>query len=426
MGFMDRKGFLRTIAASGAGAMLGGKLLGKTQAAASGAQEGAWKVSNWNEVRSLFPLRKEVCYLNTGGLGPASQPVLDAMAQQNQMQARIGEHFHKYFGEARETAAAFFGVQPSEIAFVRNASEGNSILSSGLSLRKGDEVVFESHAHPGGSFAWMNRQKLDGVKVKVFEPSSVSPEENLDRLFAQVTKRTRVIQVSHVTATTGLIFDIPAIAAEAKRRGIWLHVDGAQSAGMFPFNLRELACDSYATSGHKWLNGPIETGIVYIAAERNDEVDCSHLGAYSDDGYELPTSLEYVDAARRHEYGTRNAASILGLQTALELQTQIGKERIARHGAGLSQLVLQGLQEIDGLEILSPLDPAMRSSILTFRVPGVSCMDLSARLSKEHQFRTRVVTEQDLNGVRASWHVYHQEEDARRYVEAVRATVASF
>lgn len=422
---MDRKRFLRTVAAGGASALAGAKVFGAKLTPQQSAGSSGLAVGNWDEVRALFPLRSEVTYLNTGGLGPASQPVLDAVAEQCQLQGRIGEHYHKLFAGARESAAAFLGAKPNEIAFVRNASEGNSIISSGLKLRKGDEVLFESHAHPGGSFAWMNRQKLDGVKVKIFEPSSRSVEENLERLFAKVTRRTRVIQVSHVTATTGLIFDIPAIAAEAKRRGIWFHVDGAQSAGMFPFDVKDLGCDSYATSGHKWLNGPIETGILYIAAGRNDEVVCSHIGAYSDSAYELPDTLEYAAAATRHEYGTRNAASVVGLEKAIALQEQIGRERIAEHGARLSELVSQGLQEIKGVELLSPIDSAMRSSILTFRVPGVSCMDVSSRLSKEFKFRTRVVTEEDLNGVRASWHVYHQEADALRYVDAVRSTVAS-
>ncbi|EDY81182.1 aminotransferase, class V superfamily [Verrucomicrobiia bacterium DG1235] len=414
-----------TIAASGAGAIVGSNLLGKSDFAASSALSGKWDTESWDQVRSLFRLRSNVTYLNTGGLGPASQPVLDRVFEQSQTQAQIGEHYHNLFAPTRETAAAFFGVKPNEIAFVRNASEGNSVISSGLSLKKGDEVVFESHAHPGGSFAWMNRQKRDGVKVKIFEPSSASSEENLQRLFDKVTKRTRVIQVSHITATTGLIFDISAIAAEARRRGIWFHVDGAQSAGMIPINLKELGCDSYATSGHKWLNGPIETGLVYIAAERNDEVTCSYVGAYSNDEYELPSTFTYVDSAVRHEYGTRNAASVVGLQTAFELQNQIGRQRIADHGASLAQLVLEGLSEVKGLEILSPVDLAMRSSILTFRVPGVDCLTVSRGLSEEHKFRTRVVTERGLNGVRASWHVYHQEADALRYAEAVRSVVAS-
>ncbi|MCH6256867.1 aminotransferase class V-fold PLP-dependent enzyme [Puniceicoccaceae bacterium K14] len=422
---MDRKGFIRAIAASGTGAIVGAKLLGKIDAPASTASSGKWATESWAQVRALFPLRPEVTYLNTGGLGPASQPVLDSVFEQGQTQARVGEHYHKLLGQSRKVAADFFGVNPSEIAFVRNASEGNSVISSGLSLKKGDEVVFESHAHPGGSFAWMNRQKLDGVKVKIFEPSSANSEENLERLFDQVTERTRVIQVSHITATTGLIFDIQAIAAEAKRRGIWFHVDGAQSAGMIPVNLKTLGCDSYSTSGHKWLNGPIETGLIYIDSGRNDEVACSHIGAYSNDAYELPSTLTYVDSAVRHEYGTRNAASAGGLQTALELQTEIGRQKIAEHGARLAQLAMEGVRGTKGLEILSPIDPKMRSSILTFRVADVECSAIYSALSKQHKFRTRVVTERDLNGVRSSWHVYQDEEDVHRFVKAVRSVVAS-
>src|SRR5690606_28201158 len=118
-------------------------------------------------------------------------------------------------------------------------------------LREGDEVILESHAHPGGSFPWLNQEKLRGVCVKVFEPDAFSAAGNLARIESLVTTRTRVVQVSHVTAPTGIVMPVGAIAQFCRERDFWFHVDGAQSAGMFPFSLQGLGCDSFATSGHK-------------------------------------------------------------------------------------------------------------------------------------------------------------------------------
>lgn len=420
---MNRKRFLKSVAIGSAGLAWGRNLQSAEPEAETRPNDGSRDLSDWDAVRRQFPLTSDRVYLNTGGLGPACQPAIDAVQAQTLKQAISGEHFHSLLNKSRQVAARYFGAAPEELCFTRNATEANSIIAAGLQLARGDEVVFESHAHPGGSFPWLNRQKLDGVKVRIFEPSAESPQANLDRLFDQVNARTRVIQVSHITATTGLLFDAPAIAQEARQRGIWFHIDGAQSAGMIPINLQALGCDSYATSGHKWINGPLETGVLLIARDRIDEVACSHIGAYSNDQYELPDLLTYVDTAQRHEYGTRNAASVVGLTAAMELQEAIGRERVAQHGKRLAELARSEIEGLPNVEVLTPRRDDMRGSILTFRVPGMDCVDIYGPLLKNHRLRTRVVTERGLNAVRASWHVYHQDDDVQRFAEGLKTAL---
>ncbi len=381
----------------------------------------ALDLKDWSKVRALFPLTHDRLYFNTGGLGPPSYPVLEAMRDQALRQATTGETHHSLFEEVRATTARFFGANPNEIAFNRNASEGNSIIAAGLELKRGDEVIFESHAHPGGSFPWMVRQKEDGVRVRIFEPDSTRPGNNLERILDLVNERTRVIQISHITAPTGILFDVQAIAREARKRGIWFHIDGAQSAGMIPLNLHETGCDSFATSGHKWLNGPQETGFLYIAEDRLPEVASSHAGAYSDAGYELPDDFSYNPTAQRHEYGTRDAASLLGLERALLLQEQIGRERIASHGKTLAGKARQRLLTVRGLEVLTPEHPDMHNSILTFRLKNKDAKQLAGKLNNIHGLRCRHVSERGLNAVRVSWHVYHQEPDIDRLEAGLRA-----
>lgn len=422
---MNRKDFLKHLVAGGTGLSFLGFLQGceTSEIASEGFLPSSPLGASWPAVRAAFPIEDGLLYMNTGGLGPPSQPVLDAMMAQNLKQAQEGETYHSLLEELRVTAARFNGAEPKEMAFTRNATESTSIIAAGLELGPGDEVIFENEVHPGGSFPWMNQQKLNGVKVRVFEPDRTSPEGNLERIAALTNERTRVIQVSHVTAPTGLLFDAPAIAEFARERGIWFHLDGAQTSGMFPLNIHALECDSYATSGHKWLNGPQGTGFLFIKRDRVDDIVCSHLGAYSNSAYELPDTFAYRDAVARHEYGTRNAADILGLTVAMEFQEAIGRERIAEHGKYLVGKTREAIQDLPNLEILTPERDDMHASIITFRIPGREAHEMAGIFKKEHQIRVRPVTELGLEAVRLSWHVYHQESDIERVVDVIRTLV---
>ncbi len=376
----------------------------------------------WRQVRALYPLTHERAYLNTGGLGPAPYPVLDRVHQTMMDLQRISEHGHHMIAEAREPVAEFLGADAQEIAFTRNATEGNSTVASGLQMKSGDEVIFESHAHPGGAVPWMNRAKRDGIKVKLFEPDPNSIETNLERIEQQITDRTRVIQVSHVTAPTGIRMPVERIAELAHDRGIWFHIDGAQSAGMFPFDLHEIGCDSYATSGHKWMGGTVGTGVVYVKVDRLDAVYPTEVGSYTGP-YKLPDTLEYDPTAIRYESGTRDATSVVGLVAATEFLNEIGLDRIATRNRMLAKYLRAALSEIPEVTILSPAGDELGAPMTTYKVEGVPYQELSRFLSKEFQLRTRIVSERGLDALRVSTHIFNFEYECDRVVEGTRAAI---
>ncbi|MDG2255233.1 MAG: aminotransferase class V-fold PLP-dependent enzyme [Opitutaceae bacterium] len=379
----------------------------------------------WTAVRRGYMLDTDRVYLNCGGLGPAPSRVLEAVEAKGKELQRISETGHSIMDKARVVAADYLGADTDELCFTRNATESNSIIASGLTLEKGDEVIFESHAHPGGSFPWLNRQKLDGIDVKVFDPDPETMQGSVERIRKLITPRTRVIQVSHITAPTGILFDVKAIASLARERGIWFHVDGAQSAGMLPVDLRAIGCDSYATSGHKWMGGPRGTGILFIAKDRMDEVDCSHLGGHSGLEYELPGGITYEPSARRHEYGTRNTELVEGLRVAMEIQNSIGLERIEAYGSGLATYLQSKLLEIDSVRILTPSDPKMRRSITTFASSKVPFDRLTNGLMREYRMRCRQVTERGLDAVRVSTHIFNSKNECDRVADAVAEILKS-
>ncbi|MCZ6706267.1 MAG: aminotransferase class V-fold PLP-dependent enzyme [Bacteroidetes bacterium] len=377
----------------------------------------------WAAIRDKYPLGTDRVYLNCGGLGPAPTIVLDSVNSKMLELQGISETGYAIMDQARIVTADYLGADTDEICFTRNATESNSIIAVGLNLEKGDEVIFESHAHPGGSFPWLNRQKRHGIKIKMFDPDPDSMDGSVERILRLITPRPRVIQVSHITAPTGILFDVKAIGAIAREWGIWFHVDGAQTAGMIPVDLHDMDCDSYATSGHKWMGGPRGTGILFIKKDRLEAVECSHIGGHSESSYELPNELNYKESARRHEYGTRNTELVEGLRVAIEFQNSIGIERIETYGSELANYLRAGLSDIESVRILTPSDPQMRRSITTFACSKISFDTLTSRLMREYRLRCRQVSERGLNAVRVSTHIFNSKSDCDRVIEAVSEIV---
>jgi selenocysteine lyase/cysteine desulfurase len=404
---LDRRSFMRHAALGAVGLSAGAPMRGEPAMAALPGFDERDPETFWRAVRAQFPLSPDLIYFNTGGLGPAVQAALATAAETTRRLQEKCEHGHALFEGARADVARFLGADPAEIAFVRNATEGNAIVAAGLRLVPGDEVIFESHAHPGGSFPWFNQERLRGVVVKLFEPDVQSAAGNVARIAALLTPRTRVVQVSHVTAPTGIVMPVAEIARLCRDRGVWFHIDGAQSAGMFPFSLRELGGDSFATSGHKWIGGPHETGVLWVRRDRLDDVAATLVGAYSGELDFLPGDLRLAPTALRYEYGTRNAAAILALAAAMRWQEQIGRDRIAARGRALAAQVRAGLTRLPGIEILTPAAPALSASMITFRARALPFDRLFDRLFKDHAMRCRPVSEQKLNAVRVSTHLFN-------------------
>ena len=381
--------------------------------------------SFWSAVRAQYPLSRELTYFNTGGLGPTLKPALAVVAETTARLQAKSEHGHQLFTGARAIVARFLGAEPDEIAFVRNATEANAIVASAIKLSPGDEVIFETHAHPGGSFPWLNQEKLRGIAVKLFEPDPNDPAENVARITKLMTRRTRVIQVSHVTAPTGIVMPVAEIARVCRERGVWFHLDGAQSAGMIPVAMRDLGCDSYATSGHKWIGGPLETGVLFVRGDRIAELTPTLVGAYSGDLDALPGELRLATTAVRFEYGTRNSAAAVGLAEAMEFHARIGIDKIAARGRALTEQVRAGLSRLRGIEILTPSAPGMSASMITFRASAVPFDQLFGRLLKEHAIRARPVSEQKLNALRVSTHVFNSPAECAALVSAMEKLTRS-
>jgi|GEM_PF-46502 len=377
----------------------------------------------WQLIREQFLLPDDYTYLNTGGLGACPLPVIRTVKQRSDAEdtrPAAGHNMNDWWA-MKEAAAPFFGpgVVKEELAFVSTATEGINIVLNGLPLESGDEIIASTHEHPALNIPLLNLKQERGLGVRFFEPDRERAAGNLERIEALITRRTKLIFISHITCTTGQIFPVREIGHLARDRGIFFALDGVQALGARPLDVTAMNVDAYATSAHKWILGPRRTGILYVRRGMWETIRPTVVGAYSDRLTDLDgMRLELQDSAQRYEFGTQNDALFYGLGEAVAFISAIGLAEIERHNAALAEAFVSGLEEIPGAEILSPARRADRSAMITFRLTGQNYRDVTSALGRE-RFRVRPVGEAHLDAIRISFHVYNSAAEVERLLDTL-------
>ncbi|MTI32283.1 aminotransferase class V-fold PLP-dependent enzyme [Xanthovirga aplysinae] len=379
----------------------------------------------WKMLRLQFPLTRDRNYFNTGGLGPSPQIVIDTVYEWMLKLETISESGYKEVASVHKKAASLFRVKPKEIAITRNTTEGVNIMARSLPLKRGDEVLMTTHEHPGAAIPWIALKKDKGINIKLIEPD-LSGENNFQIIEQNISSKTKVVAIPHVTCTNGMILPVKEIAAFCKSKNIFFCVDGAQAVGMINVDLEDISPDLYATSGHKWLLGPKGSGLLYMNESIMEKLNPVYVGPYSVDNYSL-NELEqtYRKEANREEYATRATPLIMGLGAAIDFITSVGIKDIEERGRKLSTYLIEELQKIRGIEILSPSNPEFSSAIVTFKLKGKDFKKIQASFRKDYQCRLRGIVENNLNALRVSCGIQNSFEELDKLLLGVKNLASS-
>ncbi|MGH9935154.1 MAG: aminotransferase class V-fold PLP-dependent enzyme, partial [Blastocatellia bacterium] len=224
----------------------------------------------WRLVKEQFTVKPRIILLNAANLCPSPHMVRDRVFRLTEdvdgdVSFQNRAKFNALLEESRRKLAAFMGASEDELAIVRNTSEANNFIVNGLNLQAGDEVVVFDQNHPTNNVAWDVRAARAGFIVKrVGVPQIPNDAEEILKAFrAAITPKTRVLAFTDVSNTTGVRMPSKELCRMARERGVYAHVDGAQTFGALSLNLREMGCDSYSASAHKWFMGPKEAGVFY-------------------------------------------------------------------------------------------------------------------------------------------------------------------
>ena len=371
----------------------------------------------WLSVREQFLMPPDLAVMNAANLCPSPAPVLEAMYRstkdmdgdpsfENRAKMTTGKE------DARRALASFLRVTPEEIIITRNTSEANNIVSSGLDLKAGDEVVIFADNHPSNSAAWTQKAKRFGYTVTTI--AQPNPHPGADYYVEAATKalspRTRVLAFTHQTSTVGDVLPAKELCHVARERGVLTLVDGASAMGFLDVDLGAMQPDFYTGSSHKWPCGPKEVGVLYVNARAHEKIHPSIISAYAGT----------IGISRRMEaMGQRDEPAIIGFGEAIRFETKIGLRAIEQRSRALAQGLIAGLRRIDGVHIWTHPDPARSGAVVTFRPGNVDIPKLAAALYRNDRIGCATRTGSDRPGIRLSPHIYNTMAEVDRAVAAV-------
>jgi isopenicillin-N epimerase len=377
----------------------------------------------WFYVQQAFDCDRSIINLNNGGVHPAPKIVMDAV--------------HRYLDFAngapvynswqvlrprkeliRKKLADTFGCSPEEIAITRNVTEAMQIGLLGIDLEPGDEVLTTTHDYPSMKYALLQREKREGVKVKMF-PFRYPPKnikELADAFKKNITPKTRLIEVCHITNLTGQIFPIKEICQMARKQGIEVVVDGAHAFGHFEFKQKDLDCDIYGANLHKWMMAPIGTGFLYVKKEKIKKI------------WPLfPALNPQGDDIRKFEHiGTHPDYLELAIGEALAFHHGIGDKRKEERMRYLRNYWAKRLEKLPGVKILTSYDPEQSCGIGTFTVDKMDLAKLVQVLFKKHKIYIITVgvpsfdlDGEKITGIRVTPSIYTTLRELDLFIEAV-------
>lgn len=379
-------------------------------------------------VREDFPVLKEVVYLDSAATTQTPKPAVEAMV----------EYFYKYAGnhgrgahrlarettnryeDARETVASFLNSDPSKTIFTKNTTEGINLVANSYPWEAGDHIITTLLEHHSNLLPWLRLQRK-GVNVTLISPDREGKINN-SAIEDAFTEKTRLVTITQVSNVFGSVQDVKSITKLAHSYGVKILIDGAQSAGHMPVNLKELGCDFFATAGHKGLLGPQGTGVLYIKEPEVLE-SASVGGGTVSEVSGLTYLLEPSPAC--FEAGTPNIPGGIALGRAVEYLEKIGISEVEAYEIKLSKEAAKRLSELEHVEVYGPEE---RMGIVPFNVKGLNAHDVALILDQTRKICVRsghhcaipVTRFLEVNGtVRASFALYNTEEEVDILVNAV-------
>lgn len=385
--------------------------------------------SNTPAMKELFHLDPSLIFLNHGSFGACPKEVFAVFQEwQRTMEKNpvefLGRRSAELLRQSREVLARYVGTRPENLVYVTNATSGVNTVARSLALMPGNEILTTDHEYGACDNTWRHVCRRTGARyLPVTIPLPFRAEEFAERIWAEVTPRTRMLYLSHITSTTALIFPLAELCRRAREAGILTLIDGAHAPGHIPLDLDTLGADFYTGNCHKWLCAPKGSAFLYVRPEHHETIDATVVSwGYSDhvsghtgfDAYTGSTVLE-----RRLQWqGTRDIAPFLSVPAAISFQEQHGWETVRRTCHALAAETLRRVCDLTGLSPVCGENDFGQMVVLP--VPPTDPDRLKETLFDRFRIEVPVTSHGNRLFVRLSVQGYNTEEDADALVEAIR------
>lgn len=370
--------------------------------------------------RASFDIPAGIAYINCAYLSPLLNSVVAVGQQAVLRKAHPWTIRHDDFFTEVETLRACFAdliqADPADIAIVNSTSYGIATAANNTAFSTGDNIVIPRSEHASTYHKWRVEAKVRGAELREVE---IDPAGDwADAIIRRIDRRTRIVSVPHVHWTDGRLFDLTRIGDRARAVGAVFVVDGTQSIGALPLDVRDLAPDYLTCSAYKWLLCPYGLAFLYVAPHRQDgrPLEDHYFHRLNAAGHE--GRLEHIEAyapgAGRFDMGERSNFIILPMAIAALRQLSAWTvPGVQQRIAGIAGSILSGAAPL-GYRAAPPDQQSMH--LFGLRPPGGLPADLAAQLRAADVF---VSIRGD--AIRVSPHVYNTEGDVSRLLDALRA-----
>lgn len=369
----------------------------------------------WNEVKSQFPIAPNKLMFNAANLCPSPTAVHEKLlSYQKGLSGDVSMQYRAQLSERRKQSlglfAKFIRAEADEVGITRNTSESNCTIVHGLDLNAGDEVILWDQNHPSNKEVWQKKAARSGIVVKLVTvtPNPSSPTEILDAFSKAFTSKTRVIAFSHISNVSGIAVPAKQMCAFARSKGVLSLVDGAQTLGFHDVDVKDLGCDFYTASTHKWLMGPLENGILYMRREHIAKVWPNIIGGgWHDNTTTVDDKICFL--------GQRNEPSAAALPEIISFHETIGRENINKRVVQLCGYLKDKIHDkLPTAAFATPVSPAMSGGIVVISFPNLDPKIIVQKLYEDYGIAGATV-----NAVRLSPHVYNTTDQIDTVVNAL-------
>jgi cysteine desulfurase/selenocysteine lyase len=324
---------------------------------------------DWAAIRADFPILEQtvnghpLVYFDSAASSQKPREVIDALSRYYERDnANVHRGLHELssrateaYESARAKVATYLGAASAEeIVFTRGTTEAINLVAhawGGKYTKAGDVILLTEMEHHSNLVPWQLLAARTGVQLR-FVPLLEDGTLDLAALEKLLTPEVKLFAFTHISNSLGTMNPAAELCRRARALGVTTLVDGAQSAGHMPVNVREIGCDFYAFSGHK-MCAPTGIGALY-GPHGDPRIDAAVAWRRRDDRERLVRELHLQDSAPRFEAGTPNIAGAIGLGAAVDYLESIGRERILRHDQQLALKALEALQQLPGVRTFGP------------------------------------------------------------------------
>lgn len=365
--------------------------------------------TTFNDWQSEFPVTQKYVYMNHAGVAPLSKRVQKAMVDFVEDATVNGavnvDEWVDTIEECRDSAAELLNANNTEIAFMKNTTQGILIAANGVDWNEGDNVVTTAVEFPANVYPWWSLNERYGVETRMV------PEKDgiihLQDLIDNIDDRTRVLTISHVEFASGFRNDITAIGEICRERDIWFVVDAIQSLGAIEVDVKKSKIDILAADGHKWMLAPEGAAIFYCSDIKRDRLINTNLGwaGVINPRDFLDYDITQKPDATRFEEGSSNTTGIYGLNAALKLLKTVNIQYIKERVLTLTDLLITGLDK-KGYIVNTPKIKSDRAGIVIFESNIYTPTQLFNLLQDNN-----IITAERGSGIRISPHFYNTESE---------------